>query len=268
MTEKKPTTKKNTVIKLKSPEPVFQEIHNNTYEVVSSRLRRFRFDHPTWPIITSIVSMEGSMVVLRAEIYNGDGKLYATGHAEENRTAGTINKTSALENGETSALGRALAIAAYDASGSIASADEVAQAIYVQNNPQPNTQAPSSQPVVRAVAPPATPMAATVVPGQVEGNYTITQLEQTAIKRKADGVEFEKYIIHTGEGMKLTTLSEKLYATATSALNQGVQVFAKHAPVNNYGECNLKWLEIPEVSAPPAPPVSDAVAQAPEDVPF
>jgi hypothetical protein len=60
----------------------------------------------------------------------------AVGHAEENRQASTINKTSALENCETSAYGRALAAFGF-AGTEFASADEVAQAISQQNTPKP-----------------------------------------------------------------------------------------------------------------------------------
>jgi hypothetical protein len=63
----------------------------------------------------------------------------ATGYAEEVRTASKINRTSALENCETSAVGRALAF--FGLAGSeIASADEVANAIQQQNNQTSNEE--------------------------------------------------------------------------------------------------------------------------------
>lgn len=61
---------------------------------------------------TSIVHYgreQGDPIVVRAVIADEHGRVLATGHAEEIRGAGNVNRTSALENAETSAIGRALA---------------------------------------------------------------------------------------------------------------------------------------------------------------
>jgi hypothetical protein len=79
-------------------------------------------------------------VVVKAIIKNPDGKVVATGHAEEKRNASFINRTSALENAETSAIGRALASAGFIGS-EFASADEVAIAIQAQANSKVSLQA-------------------------------------------------------------------------------------------------------------------------------
>lgn len=103
-------------------------IHNKDYETVASRINRFRDKCPLWSIQTKIVEADDKIVVMSAEIFDDTGRLISTGHAEENRNAGKINKTSALENCETSAVGRALAF--FGMGGTeIASADEVANAI-------------------------------------------------------------------------------------------------------------------------------------------
>jgi hypothetical protein len=68
---------------------------------------------------------------MKAEIIDKDGRTIATGYAEEHRTASQINRTSALENCETSAIGRALANFGLGG-GEYASADEVANAINQQ----------------------------------------------------------------------------------------------------------------------------------------
>jgi hypothetical protein len=75
--------------------------------------------------------MKASIVTLEAE---GRTFVLATGYAEERRDSTTINKTSALENCETSAIGRALAAYGY-AGTEYASADEVAQAVRQQSDP-------------------------------------------------------------------------------------------------------------------------------------
>jgi hypothetical protein len=84
--------------------------------------------------------MDDDRVVVRAEIADSAGVTVATGHAEEKRSASQINQTSALENCESSAVGRALAFAGYGGS-EIASADEVQNAIYQQENkPDPRVE--------------------------------------------------------------------------------------------------------------------------------
>lgn len=106
-------------------------IHGKEYETVASRVQRFREAHKLdLSIVTEIVDRNESTVVMKASIFKGDLPI-ATGYAEENRTSSTINRTSALENCETSAIGRALA--AFGMAGTeYASADEVAHAISQQ----------------------------------------------------------------------------------------------------------------------------------------
>lgn len=111
-------------------------IHGKEYETVASRVQKFRetdYNNQTQSIITEIVSIDDKTVVVKASIIIGSTVL-ATGHAEEDRQSSTINKTSAVENCETSAIGRALA--AFGLAGTeFASADEVAQAISHQGVP-------------------------------------------------------------------------------------------------------------------------------------
>ena len=107
----------------------FVNIHGKEYETVAHRLARFRQEHPEASISTEILKDEEGVIVMRTSIYLGD-VLLANGHAEEVRGSSNINKTSALENCETSSIGRALSIAkGYGAAGSIASADEVQIAV-------------------------------------------------------------------------------------------------------------------------------------------
>jgi deoxycytidylate deaminase len=82
-------------------------------------------------IETQLISQDDDKVIMKALIMDGEN-IISTGYAEEVRGASNINKTSALENAETSAVGRALAF--YGLGGTeIASADEVAAAISQQN---------------------------------------------------------------------------------------------------------------------------------------
>lgn len=104
-------------------------IHGKEYKTVAKRVDEFRKEHKQeLGIQTNLLSIDERTVVIKAEIINKEGFVIATGYAEENRQSNTINKTSALENCETSAIGRALANFGL-AGGEYASADEVAQTI-------------------------------------------------------------------------------------------------------------------------------------------
>ena len=103
------------------------KIHNNDYYTVDERVAYFREHYPTGQIMTEILSHEDGVIVMRADAYV-EGKLVATGHAQEDRSMGKINGTSYVENCETSCIGRCLGFMNIGANGSIASADEVALA--------------------------------------------------------------------------------------------------------------------------------------------
>lgn len=109
------------------------EIHGRLYETVALRVRKFREAHPDWTLKTSIIDRGVDVVTMLAEITDETGRLRATGHAEEYRKASQINRTSALENCETSAIGRALACLGLGGT-EFASADEVANALSQQKS--------------------------------------------------------------------------------------------------------------------------------------
>tara|TARA_X000001382_G_scaffold114167_1_gene92330 strand:- start:2106 stop:2684 length:579 start_codon:yes stop_codon:yes gene_type:complete len=107
-------------------------IHGKDYATVAMRVAFARRVLGTdLDIHTKIVSIDKETVVMEAELYI-DGTHIATGHAEEKRAASRINQTSALENCETSAVGRALAFCGMISDG-IASAEEVSAAIVQQD---------------------------------------------------------------------------------------------------------------------------------------
>lgn len=80
----------------------------SSYTKVASRVEAFRKAFGIEPTcITEILERNDQVVVMKASIIF-DGRVVAVGHAEERRAVGPVNKTSALENCETSAIGRAL----------------------------------------------------------------------------------------------------------------------------------------------------------------
>jgi len=128
-------------------------IHGREYQTVALRVRKFREQHPDWSLTSEIIQRDDMIVVMRSSIADPAGRVLATGHAEEVRSASQINETSALENCETSAHGRALAALGFGGS-EFASADEVANAIHQQAQPPAVPRpAPSGPPAVPRPAP-------------------------------------------------------------------------------------------------------------------
>ena len=76
---------------------------------------------PNGAIETEIVSLENGVVTMRAIVKDEDGKIIATGFAYEKENSSFINKTSFIENCETSAVGRALGMCGFGIDTSIAS---------------------------------------------------------------------------------------------------------------------------------------------------
>ena len=115
-------------------------IKGKEYAEVNQRIKVFRMLYPNGSIITDIVKLEDGMVVMRAQIVDnvaesGAAVVLATGTAYE-RERGAINSTSFIENCETSAVGRALGMLGIGIDTSVASADEVANAIAQQTTAQ------------------------------------------------------------------------------------------------------------------------------------
>ena len=99
------------------------------YETVEDRLIKFWKDHPEGRIYTKALELSPSRFIMYAEVYfnMADAHPKATGHAEETVQGRGVNATSALENGETSAIGRALAGCGYATKGKRPSREEMAK---------------------------------------------------------------------------------------------------------------------------------------------
>lgn len=104
------------------------KISSNDYNTVNQRVLAFRKIFPEGSIQTEIVSHENSVILMKATVYDGVGRVLAIGHASEEKELSFINKTSYIENCETSAVGRALGFLGIGIKEAIASAEEIEKA--------------------------------------------------------------------------------------------------------------------------------------------
>ena len=100
------------------------DIKGKQYAEVNKRIIAFRKLFPLGLIEPEIISNENGVIVMKTSVYDNNGNLLAVGHAYEKENSTFINKTSYIENCETSSIGRALGLCGIGVDNSIASADE------------------------------------------------------------------------------------------------------------------------------------------------
>lgn len=106
-------------------------VKGKDYAEVPQRVKAFRSLFPEGTISTEMISNENGVCIFRATVSNGE-TILGVGTAYEKEDSSYINKTSYIENCETSAVGRALGFSGFGIDKSIASAEEVANAILNQ----------------------------------------------------------------------------------------------------------------------------------------
>lgn len=114
-------------------------VKEKPYIEVNERIKAFRKVFPMGFIRSEMISNENGVCIFRAECGIGDTVL-GVGHAYEKETSSFINRTSYIENCQTSAVGRALGMAGFGIDTSIASAEEVQNAIEQQKEAKPQEQ--------------------------------------------------------------------------------------------------------------------------------
>lgn len=137
MEKKKEDAKPQTKIDLKTV-----DIKGKQYVQVHERIRIFRQDarYEGWALITSPVQVTDEVAFFEAKIFNKENVLVANGHAREVKQASYINKTSYIENAETSAMGRALGNIGIGVETSFCTADELLIAMQAQNEAAQQTK--------------------------------------------------------------------------------------------------------------------------------
>ena len=162
-------------------------IKGKEYVLINERIKFFRQseDFKNWSLITEIISHEKGLILIKATITDENGAIKATGLAQEKESDGFINKTSYVENCETSAWGRALGNMGIGVDASIASAEEVQTAIKNQGKKTPDK--PKPKPLPKLIE--GTPEWDSCVKA-LSGDYTLPQIES-------------KYIVSSGDKEKL-----------------------------------------------------------------
>lgn len=108
-------------------------IKGKDYAQVNDRVKAFRQLCPNGSITTDIIELGNGVVTMKATVTDEDGNVLGTGLAQEKESSSFINKTSYIENCETSAVGRALGFVGIGVDGSMCSAEELVNAITNQN---------------------------------------------------------------------------------------------------------------------------------------
>lgn len=124
------------------------DIKGKEYADVNQRIKAFRMVYPDGSIVTEMISNENGICIFKASVYSGSdsslgglGGLLGIGHAYEKEGSSFINRTSYIENCETSAVGRALGMAGFGIDVSVASAEEVQNAMLNQSRITENQMA-------------------------------------------------------------------------------------------------------------------------------
>jgi hypothetical protein len=110
-------------------------IKGKEYITVNERLIYFRKQavFKGWRIVEDLIDLNEKEGVFKVSIVDIDDNIISTAHAQEYRDSSYINKSSFLENGFTSALGRALGYLGIGIDTSIASAEELVNALNSQS---------------------------------------------------------------------------------------------------------------------------------------
>ena len=111
------------------------DIKGKAYVPVNERVKHFHANYANWYINTQVLEVSDAHVLIKASVFDDKGVMRSTGHAYE-RAVGNINTTSHVENGETSAVGRALGLLGIGIEQAFASSNEVVNAVTAKAAPE------------------------------------------------------------------------------------------------------------------------------------
>ena len=154
-------------------------IHGKQYVQVNERIKYFREHYKGWSLTSEFVELTENRCVIRGVVRNEEGREIADGVGEETKGSTYINKTSFIENCQTSAWGRALGNLGIGIDNNISSADEVKVAI-AQDKPKTKEKLNGAKYQAMIVA---------VGEGKIDvvekrmGNYKLTKKQEKELSR-------------------------------------------------------------------------------------
>jgi hypothetical protein len=201
------------------------------YETVETRLEKWHGQYPDSRVETELIEASNTRFIVFCKLFKteADPKPCATGLAFETITEKGVNSTSALENCETSAIGRALANAGFAAKGKRASREEMAKV----NNAEPNQY--EKKLAERRYSPPATRSAA--VEDALRASFAVENKENDPAQWTVSEVV---------DQIASATPKEPPACEHGHILKQGISKGGKpyHGYVCKAKQCEPKWAKI------------------------
>lgn len=197
---------------------VTTDIKGKEYAEVNQRIKAFRMIYPTGFITTELASNENGVCIIKASVGfyddNGEAFILGTGLAYEKENSTFINKTSYIENCETSAVGRALGMAGFGIDTSVASYEEVATAIANQESTATKAKAETKTKTTESKPKEDKPMA------------TLEQIGELKTLMKNDGVSAD-FILNSYKIKSFKEFTEEMYTNVTKNWSKVVTAYNK-----------------------------------------
>jgi hypothetical protein len=205
------------------------------YETVEERLVKFWKDHPDGQIHTKVLEHTSARFIVEASIYRteADARPWTTGLAEETVQGRGVNATSALENCETSAIGRALANAGYATKGKRASREEMTK-VAAQSKVKANIDEVKAK--MAQTSSEYVPVEKASDPWTVSNAAPVTTMEQAVemVKDVLGGTPVDESCQH----------GARVWKTGTTKAGKPYGMWKCNPPHGTSNHCDPVWYEI------------------------
>ena len=205
------------------------------YETVEERLVKFWKDHPDGQIHTKVLEHTSARFIVEASIYRteADARPWTTGLAEETVQGRGVNATSALENCETSAIGRALANAGYATKGKRASREEMTK-VAAQSKVKANIDEVKAK--MAQTSSEYVPVEKASDPWTISSAAPVTTMEQAVemVKDVLGGTPVDESCQH----------GARVWKTGTTKANKPYGMWKCNPPHGTSNHCDPIWYEI------------------------